>query len=166
MSDKEQLSAYITQLEEALARRPTPGPWTAVNYGVDGETHYFLDTSKAKADIAAVHGEGTVSPNYWDPVRQEADMKYIAACHPEAIRALLDELHRMRLELHPRPRRRRAVSLRARWRAAQWVYGLHWSLGYMRIYCLYKAFRTLIKRPYFDQRMWKRGIKGNHEVKS
>lgn len=69
----------IKAIEDALAAGPTPGPW----YANDARGSRYIETQSDDV-IAQVFRDGRRC--------FAADAAYIAACHPEAIRALLDRL--------------------------------------------------------------------------
>lgn len=69
------------ELRAALDAGPTPGPWEGRTGGLD----CGLDT-----DCAIYTWERCIAQIPDNPLNQR-DMAYIAACHPEAIRALLAE---------------------------------------------------------------------------
>jgi hypothetical protein len=87
-------------IRDALAAGPTPGPWIAEINSIG--THVF---SAAAADVYPRNIADLIIP-FWaatDPddqhgvrTRVQADTRYIAACNPESMRALLAELDRLR----------------------------------------------------------------------
>lgn len=87
-------------IRDALAAGPTPGPWIAEINSIG--THVF---SAAAADVYPRNIADLTIP-FWaatDPddqhgvrTRVQADTRYIAACHPKTMRALLAELDRLR----------------------------------------------------------------------
>lgn len=77
------------ELREALEVGPTPGPWEGRTGGLD----CGLDT-----DCAIHTWERCIAQIPDNPLNQR-DMAYIAACHPEAIRALLAERDMLETEV-------------------------------------------------------------------
>lgn len=63
-------------LRDALAAGPTPGPWRAHGSDISGNGRWVADTDIGPDDDAPI-------------LAFERDAKYIAACDPDTIRALL-----------------------------------------------------------------------------
>jgi len=84
-------------IRDALAAGPTPGPWFTISRG-----QYWHEE---EADVLRSDGEDLVQAEFVKPVGDVPttrgqmymrDAEYIAACHPETMRALLAELDRLR----------------------------------------------------------------------
>jgi hypothetical protein len=84
-------------IRDALAAGPTPGPWFTISRG-----QYWHEE---EADVLHGDGEDLVQAEFVKPVGDVPttrgqmymrDAEYIAACHPETMRALLAELDRLR----------------------------------------------------------------------
>jgi len=74
-------------IRDALAAGPTPGAWMVLPSVTPGQFAILTENGPRK-DIACTYGfEG-------DP--REANARFIAACNPETMRALLAELDRLR----------------------------------------------------------------------
>ena len=81
----------IERIREALAAGPTPGEWFAVNDGTRGEP--FMNVKAERISGRGPTHEVAICATGDSPQSMEtANARYIAACHPEAIRALLDRL--------------------------------------------------------------------------
>lgn len=89
----------IRALREALAGRPTPGPWhlrTNRHTTTEGLTWGWLDALPPGAGQREIHG---VSVTWERGSRSEANARYIAAASPDRIERILAELERLRSEL-------------------------------------------------------------------
>lgn len=84
-------------IRDALAAGPTPGPWFTISRG-----QYWHEE---EADVLRSDGEDLLQAEFVKPVGDVPttrgqmymrDAEYIAACNPEAMRALLAELDRLR----------------------------------------------------------------------
>lgn len=85
---------YAKVIEAALAMKPTPGPWhweaDEVKNDPTGRVRYQVTTlGKTVTRVYYSSFEG-------GPTNAEADAALIAACHPEALHALLEERKAMR----------------------------------------------------------------------
>lgn len=85
------MSDPIDRIREALAAGPTPGDWdadfaSAMRNGSPAVVEYFVRRDGDDISIAA----DIVNPSSGTPSSVNAN--YIAACSPDAIRALLDRL--------------------------------------------------------------------------
>lgn len=90
MSCEEKGSAMtdLTALREA-AEKATPGPWRALTSGVIGGDHWYVcDPGEMVAYVAANDGS--------DEGQRQSNAEYIAAAHPSAVLALLDEIDVLR----------------------------------------------------------------------
>lgn len=77
----------IKRLLDALAAGPTPGPWEHIAKLSASESHRGFTVGVRNgwklADVRPIDEDG---------VEGSANAAFIAACHPEAMRALLDRL--------------------------------------------------------------------------
>lgn len=85
---------YAKVIEAALAMKPMPGPWhweaDEVKNDPTGRVRYQVTTlGKTVTRVYYSSFEG-------GPTNAEADAALIAACHPEALRALLEERKAMK----------------------------------------------------------------------
>lgn len=88
---------YVKAIEAALAMRPTPGPWhweaDEVKNDPTGRVRYQVTTlGKTVTRVYYSSFEG-------GPTNAEADAALIAACHPEALHALLEERKAMQAKI-------------------------------------------------------------------
>lgn len=91
MSD--QTDRAIAEIRAALDAGPTPGEWVAFHKHKYDEWHVSVPLSRGAMRLALfIDGCPTERP--------QADAEYIAACHPENLRALLAKLERLRTALH------------------------------------------------------------------
>jgi hypothetical protein len=85
MTSNNNLNTYIQAMREALKKAPTPGPWD-----------WYWRTNDGKTDCGVFSMDGGISasvcraPRYQTKEQWEADAALIAACHPDAIRTLLE----------------------------------------------------------------------------
>ena len=78
------------EIREALAAGPTPGEWFAVNDGTRGEP--FMNVKAERISGRGPTHEVAICATGDSPQSMEtANARYIAACHPAAIRELLAE---------------------------------------------------------------------------
>lgn len=82
-----------------LAKAATPGPW--VERGRDIDHDRFVAEGRNPADSAGLGCEVDGPPEAWHrgQFERHADAAYIAACDPQTILALLDELETLRAAL-------------------------------------------------------------------
>lgn len=85
----------IKRIRDALAAGPTPGEWFAVNDGTRDEP--FMNVKAERISGRGPTHEVAICATGDSPQSMEtANARYIAACHPAAIRELLaerDKLH-------------------------------------------------------------------------
>jgi len=85
------------EIREALAAGPTPGEWFAVNDGTRGEP--FMNVKAERISGRGPTHEVAICATGDSPQSMEtANARYIAACHPAAIRELLAEIERLRAD--------------------------------------------------------------------
>lgn len=87
---------YAKLIKAALAMKPTPGPWyvrTNRHTDTDGRPWGWLDAAPPGGGQANIRG---IQATWTRGDRSEANVRFIAACHPEALRALLEERKAMR----------------------------------------------------------------------
>lgn len=87
---------YAKAIKDALALGPTPGPWytrTNRHPGTDGRPWGWLDPMPPGGPQGHIAG---VRVTWTRGERSEANARLIAACHPEALRALLEERKAMK----------------------------------------------------------------------
>ena len=95
------------EIREALAAGPTPGEWFAVNDGTRGEP--FMNVKAERISGRGPTHEVAICATGDSPQSMEtANARYIAACHPAAIRELLAERDALAGEVK---RRRQYVEL-------------------------------------------------------
>ncbi|MCO6444549.1 MAG: hypothetical protein J5J04_10755, partial [Anaerolineae bacterium] len=87
----------IAQIKAALDAGPTPGEWFAVNDGTRGEP--FMNVKAERISGRGPTHEVAICATGDSPQSMEtANARYIAACHPAAIRELLAEIERLRAD--------------------------------------------------------------------
>lgn len=80
----------IKRIRDALAAGPTPGEWFSVNDGTRGEP--FMNVKAERISGRGPTHEVAICATGDSPQSMEtANARYIAACHPAAIRELLAE---------------------------------------------------------------------------
>lgn len=87
---------YAKVIEAALAMKPTPGPWyvrTNRHTDTDGRAWGWLDAAPPGGGQANIRG---IQATWTRGDRSEANIRFIAACHPEALHALLEERKAMK----------------------------------------------------------------------
>jgi len=85
------------EIREALAAGPTPGEWFAVNDGTRGEP--FMNVKAERISGRGPTHEVAICATGDSPQSMEtANARYIAACHPAAIRELLAERDALAVE--------------------------------------------------------------------
>jgi len=90
------------EIREALAAGPTPGPWSVKTVPTScGICHKVGPFPGKQPDSlprhACLYADYPIQGNPADD-ELEANARFIAACHPAAIRELLDEIERLRAD--------------------------------------------------------------------
>lgn len=83
---------YAKVIEASLAMKPTPGPWECFYKRKYDEWHVSLPLQGQSMRLA-------LFDNGCPTERPEADASFIAACHPEALHALLEEREAMQAKI-------------------------------------------------------------------
>lgn len=83
------------RIREALAMRPTPGPFSAVRSYSHGNQELIIRLT-CNDEYGITENYCTVRNSLGDTWKTEASAAFIAACDPDTIRALLEERDALR----------------------------------------------------------------------